>query len=104
MRIVAKSASVGDLAERLARTQQRPAVEQMGGMIKPARIDEFAAGRAALGEELLHIAQRDASFGGYLNGPKSGSEKPSLMTPQMRWNNLSEPRARERGSDGANSA
>ena len=39
MRIVAKSASVGDLAERLARTQQRPAVAQMGGMIKPARIE-----------------------------------------------------------------
>ena len=37
-------------------------------MMKPARIDEFAAGRAALGEELLHIAQRDAGFGGYLNG------------------------------------
>jgi hypothetical protein len=41
MRIVAKAASVGDFAERLARTQQRPAVEQMGGMIKPARTLPF---------------------------------------------------------------
>src|SRR5262249_48566862 len=70
MRIVAKAASVGDLAERLASAQQRPAVEKMGGMIKPARIDEFAAGRAAFSEEFLHVAQRDTGFGGHLERPE----------------------------------
>jgi hypothetical protein len=67
MRIVAKAASVGDLAERLARAEQRTAVEKMGGMIQPMRIDQFAAGRIALGEKPLHVAQRDARFGGYLD-------------------------------------
>jgi len=105
MRIVAKAASVGDLAERLTRAQQRLTVEQMGGTIKPARIDEFAAGCAALSEELLNIAQRHAGLGGHLNRSKIriGKTIPD-RAPQMRWNNLSEPRARVRGSDGANSA
>jgi hypothetical protein len=56
MSIVAKAASVGDLAERLACAQQRPALQKARGMIQTKRIDEFTAGRAAPRKELLDVA------------------------------------------------
>jgi hypothetical protein len=64
--IVAKAAGVGDLAERLARAQQRPAMQEARGVIQTKRIDEFTAGRAALRKELLEVTQRDPCFGCHL--------------------------------------
>ena len=72
MRIIAKAASVGDLAERSARAEQCTAVEKMRSMIKPMRIDQFAAGRSTLGEKPLHVAQRDTRFGGDLDRSEIG--------------------------------
>src|SRR5215813_2264244 len=66
MGIVAKAASIGDLAQRLAGAEQRSPTHQMGGVIQTKRIDEFAACRAALRAELLYVAQRDPCFGGDL--------------------------------------
>jgi hypothetical protein len=50
MRIVAKAAGISDLVERLTCIQQRTAMQQMPGMVQSNRIDEFAAGGAALGK------------------------------------------------------
>ena len=66
MSVVAKTAGVGDLAQRLARAQQRPALQKARGVIQTKRIDEFTAGRAAPRKELLDVAQRDPRFGRYL--------------------------------------
>jgi hypothetical protein len=68
MRIVAKAAGVGDLAERLARGEQRAAAQQMCCMIQPKRIDVFAAGETPFGKKLLNVAQRDSCFGSSLAG------------------------------------
>src|SRR3982074_941797 len=57
MRVVAKPATISDLAERLVRAQQGATAEKMRGAIQAKRIDEFAAGGAALGKEFLNIAQ-----------------------------------------------
>lgn len=46
MSVVAKTAGVGDLAQRLARAQQRPALEKARGVIQTKRIDEFTAGKS----------------------------------------------------------
>src|SRR6266404_4684237 len=46
MSVVAKAAVVGDLADRLARVQRRPAMQKTPGVIQPDRIDEMRAGRA----------------------------------------------------------
>ena len=54
--VVAKAAGVGDLADRLARVQRRPAMQETRGVIEPHRIDEMCAGRAPRREELLKIA------------------------------------------------
>jgi hypothetical protein len=55
MRIVAKAAGIGDLAERLVCADHRPTMQKVRGVIQTKRIDVFAAGKAALSEELLHV-------------------------------------------------
>jgi len=55
MSVVAKAAVVGDLADRLARVQRRPAMQETRGVIQPDRIDEMRAGRAPRREELLKV-------------------------------------------------
>src|SRR3981081_2904968 len=75
MRIVAKAAGIGDLAERLACTEQRPTMQKVRGVIQTKRIDVFAAGRAALSEELLHVTQRDPSLGCHLPRTEIGIGK-----------------------------
>jgi hypothetical protein len=57
MCIAAKAASVSNLAEVLICGQLRPAMQKTRGLIKTERIDEFTAGRAALREQFLQIAQ-----------------------------------------------
>ena len=56
MSIVAEAAGIGNLAERLACVQQRPAMQKARGVIQTKRIDEFTARRAALRKELLKVA------------------------------------------------
>jgi hypothetical protein len=56
MSIVTEAAGIGNLAERLACVQQRPAMQKARGVIQTKRIDEFTARRAALRKELLKIA------------------------------------------------
>src|SRR5437879_10096586 len=68
MCVVAKTAGVGNLAERLARAKRRPALQNARGVIQTKRIDEFTAGRAALRKELLEVAQRDPRFGRHVVG------------------------------------
>ena len=70
MHIIAKTASKGDLADWLAGSQQRPAMHKMCGMVQAMRIDEFVACRAALGEKLLDVSQRNPRFAGHLGGPE----------------------------------
>ena len=55
MSVVAKAASVGDLAERLACVQQRPAMQKKRGVIQTKRIDEFTARRPRWRKELLKV-------------------------------------------------
>src|ERR1700719_2144401 len=64
--IVAKAGRVGDLADRLACAQQLPAMQEARGVIQTKRIDEFTAGRTALGKQLLQITQRNPRFHRYL--------------------------------------
>ena len=66
MSIVTEAAGIGNLAERLACVQQRPAIQKARGVIQTKRIDEFTARRAALRKELLEVTQRDPRFGRYL--------------------------------------
>src|SRR5216684_4184685 len=66
MSVVAKATGVGDLAERLACAQQRPAMHQVRGVIQAKRIYEFTAGRAARRKKLLEVTQRDPGDGRYL--------------------------------------
>ena len=66
MSIVAEAAIVGNLAERLACVQQRPAMQETCGMIQTNRMYEMSAGRIPRRKELLKVAQRDPSFGRYL--------------------------------------
>src|ERR1700724_599161 len=66
MRIIAKAAGIGDLAERLARAEQGAAAQQMRGMIQPKPIDVFAAGETTFGKKLLNVAQRNSRFGRHL--------------------------------------
>ena len=66
MGVVAEAARVGDLTHRLARVQQRPAVQQARGVIQAGRIHEMRAGRIARGKELLEVAQRDPRFDRHL--------------------------------------
>jgi hypothetical protein len=74
-------------------------------VIKTKRIYEIAAGRAARREELLEVACTEIPASTATSrGPKSGSAKPSLMTPRTRANSRSEWRETGSGSDGANSA
>ena len=56
MSIVTEAAGIGNLAERLACVQQRPAMQKARGVIQTKRIDEFTARRAALRKELLKVA------------------------------------------------
>ena len=76
MHIIAKTASKGDLADWLAGSQQRPAMHKMCGMIQAMRIDEFTACRAALGEKLLDVSQRDPRLPGHLGGSEIRIGKP----------------------------
>src|SRR5438874_4006079 len=65
MRVVAKTAGVGDLAQGLPCSERRPTMQQARGMLQAQRVNEFAAGRAARRKELLQIAQRNARGGRY---------------------------------------
>jgi len=56
MNVVAKATGVGDLAERLARVQQRPALQEECGVIQTTRVYEFVAGSSMCREELLDVA------------------------------------------------
>src|SRR5262245_19495950 len=62
MGVVAKAAGVRDLGERLACLQRRAAMKKARGVIQAKRVNEFAAGRAARGKELLKVTQRDPRF------------------------------------------
>src|SRR5258707_6403756 len=64
--IVAKTAGVGDLADRLTCGQERPAMQKARGVIQTKRIYVFTAGRAALSKKLLQVTQRDPCFGCHL--------------------------------------
>jgi hypothetical protein len=55
--IVAKSAGVCDLAERLACAQQRAAMQKARGVIQTKRMNELSAGAAPCSEQLLKVAQ-----------------------------------------------
>src|SRR3982074_1236436 len=55
MSVVAKTAGVGNLAERLARIERRPAKQKARGMIHASGIHQFAARRAALRKKLLDV-------------------------------------------------
>src|SRR5262249_20985184 len=63
MGVVAKAASVRDLAERLACLQRPPAMQKARGVIQTKRVNEFAAGRATRREQLLQVTHRDSRFG-----------------------------------------
>jgi hypothetical protein len=56
MSIVTEAAGIGNLAERLACVQQRPAMQKARGVIQTKRIDEFTAGRVPRRKELLKVA------------------------------------------------
>jgi hypothetical protein len=56
MSVVAKAAGVGNLAERLARIERRPAKQKVRGMIQANGIHHFAARRAALRKKFLDVA------------------------------------------------
>src|SRR5262245_34329741 len=66
MRIVVKAAGVSDFAERLVCSQCRPATYKARCVIQACRNYELTAGRTALREELLKVAQRDSRFGRHL--------------------------------------
>src|SRR5258707_6012020 len=66
MGVVAKPAGISDFAQRLACTYRRSAMQEARRVIQTKRIDEFAAGRAALRKELLDIAYRYPDFGRHL--------------------------------------
>jgi hypothetical protein len=104
MRMVAKTADVGDLAERLARAEQRAAAQQMCGMIRPKRIDLFAAGETTFGKKLLNVAHEIPVSAATSQGPKSRLGKPSLITPRISVNSLSDERDVDEESGGANRA
>src|ERR1700724_2253253 len=53
MGVVAKAAGVGDLDQRLTRSQRRPALQKARSVIQTKRVYELTAGRAALRKELL---------------------------------------------------
>ena len=78
MTVVAKATGIGDVAERSACAQQRPAMHQVRDVIQAKRIDEFTAGRAALRTELLYAAQRDRCFVGDLGRADIGIGKAAL--------------------------
>ena len=61
--VIAKAPGEGDLAQRLACSQRRPAMQKVRGVIQTKRVDEFAAGRSARREDLLEVTQRDSHFG-----------------------------------------
>src|SRR5215472_10878897 len=63
MGVVAKAASVRDLAERLVCLQRRAAMHKARGVIQTKRVNEFAAGRATRRKQLLQVTQRDSRFG-----------------------------------------
>ena len=54
--IIAKAAGVGDLADRLACFQKRPAFQQTRGVIQTNRMDEMTAGGVSRRKELLKVA------------------------------------------------
>src|ERR1700743_1652180 len=65
MRVVAKAAGVGNIAERVTCLHQCAAFDQMRRMIETERAYVVAARRAADREQLLQIAQRDSRLGGH---------------------------------------
>src|ERR1700754_1485047 len=68
MRVIAKAAGVGNIAERLTCLHQRAAFDQMRRMIQTERRYVVPACRPADGEKLLQIAQRNSRLGGHLPG------------------------------------
>ena len=63
MGVIAKATGEGDLAQRLACSQRRPAMQKVRGVIQTKRVYEFATGRIARCEDLLEVTQRDSHFG-----------------------------------------
>ena len=57
MSIVAEAEGIGNLAERLACVQQRPAMQKARGVIQTKRMNELSAGAAPCSEQLLKVAQ-----------------------------------------------
>ena len=47
MGVIAKATGEGDLAQRLACSQRRPAMQKVRGVIQTKRVYEFATGRTA---------------------------------------------------------
>src|SRR5262249_21073433 len=60
MRVVAKAAGVGDIAERLTCLRQRAAFDQTRRMIQTGRTYVVTACRPTNGEQLLQIAKRNS--------------------------------------------
>ena len=56
MRIIAKAAGIGDLAESLACAQQLPAMQKARGVIQTNRMYEMTAGGVVRRKEFLKIA------------------------------------------------
>jgi hypothetical protein len=102
MSVVAKAASVGDFAERLACAQQRSAMQKKRGVIQTKRIDEFTAGQAPLGKELLEVTQRYPCFGCHLVRTEIGIGEADFDDVADTGEQLV--RMPRDGSDGANSA
>src|ERR1700737_5611473 len=63
MGVIAKATGEGDLAQRLACSQRRPAMQKVRGVIQTKRVYEFAAGRSARREDLLEVTEQDSHFG-----------------------------------------
>jgi len=68
MRVVAKAAGVGNIAERLTCLHQRAAFDQTRRMIQTERRYVATACRPADCEKLLQIAQRNSGLGSYFPG------------------------------------
>jgi hypothetical protein len=66
IRVVAKAAGIGNLAERLACLCQCPAVQKSHGVIQTKRLDEIAASRTPERKELLKVAYGNPQFGCYV--------------------------------------
>src|ERR1700754_5101138 len=66
IRVIAKAAGVGNIAERLTCLHQRATLDQMRCMIQTKRRYIMTACRPAGREQLLQIAQRNSRLGSHL--------------------------------------